>query len=160
MFDQLDWSWVYEPFDADGYIPDFLIVGKRPLLIEVKPDATTEQLAEHAQRVIDAVRQHWSGRDILFLGATPLPAGDDTWAAGLPTSGLLVESIGGDHAVADGQWCRCGKCGCWAVFHSEQSYACRPCGHYDGDAYLASLNPRHIEAMWAATSDKTRWRAR
>ena len=36
----LGWSWTYEPFDADGYIPDFAIAGAAPLLVEVRPVLT------------------------------------------------------------------------------------------------------------------------
>lgn len=37
FFDEIGWRHTYEPFDGDGYIPDFLIHGTRPLLVEVKP---------------------------------------------------------------------------------------------------------------------------
>ena len=37
FFDQVGWKWDYEPFDLDGYIPDFLITGRRDILVEVRP---------------------------------------------------------------------------------------------------------------------------
>lgn len=38
MFDQFGWQWEYEPFDLNGWIPDFLIKnGPIPGLIDVKP---------------------------------------------------------------------------------------------------------------------------
>ena len=37
FFDIIGWDWVYEPFDADGWVPDFLITGSLPLLVEVGP---------------------------------------------------------------------------------------------------------------------------
>lgn len=38
MFDLLRWNWIYEPYDLNGWIPDFEIVGnKSSLLVEVKP---------------------------------------------------------------------------------------------------------------------------
>lgn len=37
MFDLMGWSWDYEPFDAQGYIPDFRINEQHPTIIEVKP---------------------------------------------------------------------------------------------------------------------------
>lgn len=41
VFDELGWSWSYEPFDLPGWVPDFLIRcgGKRDLLIDIKPIA-------------------------------------------------------------------------------------------------------------------------
>ena len=37
MFDQLEWKWEYEPVDMNGWIPDFVIKGIRPIYVEVKP---------------------------------------------------------------------------------------------------------------------------
>lgn len=38
MFDLLGWEHQYEPFDLDGWIPDFLIAGRQsPILVEIKP---------------------------------------------------------------------------------------------------------------------------
>jgi hypothetical protein len=38
LFDQLGWSWEYEPIDLQGWIPDFVIEGKPvPILVEIKP---------------------------------------------------------------------------------------------------------------------------
>lgn len=38
LFDLLEWKWTYEPMDADGYIPDFLVtVGVCKVLVEVGP---------------------------------------------------------------------------------------------------------------------------
>ena len=40
FFDLCGWQWEYEPFDLDGWIPDFVAQSHpltRPLLVEVKP---------------------------------------------------------------------------------------------------------------------------
>src|SRR6185369_17742242 len=37
LFDQLGWVWDYEQLDYDGYIPDFTLAFKKPMLVEVKP---------------------------------------------------------------------------------------------------------------------------
>jgi hypothetical protein len=37
FFEQCGWPWEYEPFDLEGWIPDFLIKGASPCLVEVKP---------------------------------------------------------------------------------------------------------------------------
>lgn len=37
FFDLMAWPWEYEPIDLAGYIPDFLLMFKEPLLVEVKP---------------------------------------------------------------------------------------------------------------------------
>lgn len=38
FFDLLNWRWEYEPFDCDGWIPDFQLFGaQQQMLVEVKP---------------------------------------------------------------------------------------------------------------------------
>lgn len=38
MFDGLGWHWEYEPFELDGYIPDFILAfNGHQVLVEVKP---------------------------------------------------------------------------------------------------------------------------
>jgi hypothetical protein len=37
FFDLLGWRFQYEPFDLEGWIPDFLILGHESVLVEVKP---------------------------------------------------------------------------------------------------------------------------
>ena len=38
LFDLLQWNWEYEPFDLNGWVPDFLIYGKKvSALAEMKP---------------------------------------------------------------------------------------------------------------------------
>src|ERR1039458_6510910 len=61
MFDLLGWSWTYEPFDANGYIPDFVLHGDRPVLVEVKPELTYDELAAHSERIETAIHGTWKG---------------------------------------------------------------------------------------------------
>lgn len=37
FFDLCGWKWDYEPFDLDGWAPDFMLKGKIKALVEVKP---------------------------------------------------------------------------------------------------------------------------
>jgi hypothetical protein len=73
FFDQMGWSWTYEPIDLRGYIPDFILHGASPILVEVKggymsdPGAWDEEIE----------RATWKkyGRDriypLLLLGMSP-----------------------------------------------------------------------------------------
>jgi len=54
FFDLMGWRWTYEPFDLAGYIPDFSIAATVPLLVEVKPATTREQLETAAERIVAA----------------------------------------------------------------------------------------------------------
>ena len=60
MFDNIGWKFTYEPFDTNGYIPDFLIHGDRPMLVEIKP-AVSEVRLPRAGRQGDARTQRALG---------------------------------------------------------------------------------------------------
>lgn len=70
FFDQLGWEHVYEPFDADGYIPDFLIQGDEPMLIEVKPAVTLTDFMQHQFRLYNSLKNHWE-RIVITVGLSP-----------------------------------------------------------------------------------------
>src|SRR4051812_27445715 len=99
LFDAIGWQWEYEPFDVDGYVPDFAILGPRPLLIEVKPALTLDELEAAVLRVGRAQR------DALIVGATPTVANNYCTAAH-PTAGLLLQWPGDDDGPwGDNRWC-------------------------------------------------------
>ena len=37
FFDKLGWIWQYEPFEMDGYIPDFMITDRLSFFVDIKP---------------------------------------------------------------------------------------------------------------------------
>ena len=37
MFDLLGWKYEYEPYDLNGWIPDFIILGDAEILVDLKP---------------------------------------------------------------------------------------------------------------------------
>jgi hypothetical protein len=66
FFDLLGWPHEYEPFDLDGYIPDFAIMFKKPLLVEVKPVLSLDDVLEKCQKPIVSA---WNeNRRILIAG--------------------------------------------------------------------------------------------
>lgn len=159
MFDLLGWEnqWIYEPFDAAGYIPDFAITGARSLLVEIKPALSLDELEAPTARVMDALAP-WQ-RDVLFLGASPaLPASDYCAPFGLGHAGLLAEFMnapGDPFLLSHALWATCTYCNSASVYHEELSYACRPCGHHDGDSYLGAAPD--VRAMWNLAGNKVRW---
>lgn len=152
FFDLVGWRWEYEPFDLHGYIPDFLLLGKREVLVEVKAYETIGTLT-----IVADETQTIGGRDVLVLGNTPFPDGGDElgrwWQLG-----VIAEHDFGGAAVSSAQWHKCGSCGNLA-FHSADGYfGSRPCGHYDGDSYLGFADPIPIREMWATARNETQWK--
>lgn len=160
---QIGWDAVYEPFDANGYIPDFAVTGPMPLLIEVKPAVSVEEMKSHVARLEPALRGHWA-HDVLILGVSPITP--SLYDGCFPTAGVLGEWTGpydnnpGEWVWGEANWIGCAKCGLTVVCHSEMSYAGRPCGHHDGDHYMASPNRELIEEAWAIATNLTRWTKR
>ena len=72
FFDLCGWKWDYEPFDLDGWAPDFLLRAELcDLLVEVKPvDMSNAGLALPDGPFAKAVR-HWKAHQILLLGLCP-----------------------------------------------------------------------------------------
>jgi hypothetical protein len=118
FFDAVGWAWVYEPFDANGYIPDFLLTGPLPVLVEVKPAANEPELRQHTSRLAEALKGVWT-RDTLIVGAAPHGIiSSRTWNG--PCLGLMWEGswwpeqdiIASDDSPGDcwdaAVWMRCG----------------------------------------------------
>ena len=68
----IGWDIVYEPFDGDGYIPDFLVQGSRPMLVEVKPAVTLAEYEAAVPKAEKGLAAHWD-HDVLIVGASPTP---------------------------------------------------------------------------------------
>ncbi len=155
FFTRIGWKWTYEPFDGDGYIPDFLIHGDSPILVEVKPAVTRRDYVAPIPKMEHGLDDSW-GHDLLIVGASPvLPSG-------IPAFGWS-ESIGllRDHLLKEwgsGQWAACRECGQPAIYHTTGSWECRPCGHHDGDSLIAPPRLPVLELAWANATNEVKWR--
>lgn len=109
FWDWLGWKFIYEPLDGDGYIPDFLIDGEQPLLVEVKAAQTREEYEAEVPKVVAGLERHWAW-DFLIVGYGPLIDFDDVMSGdGVPIAGLLSDRNGWAD-VGPGHWFRCGEC--------------------------------------------------
>jgi hypothetical protein len=71
FFDKIGWPWTYEPYDLEGYIPDFTLDFYKPLLVEVKHDGA--DVAE-AKAKIEA--SGWAGEALVVCGTWPRNNGE------------------------------------------------------------------------------------
>jgi hypothetical protein len=69
MFEKLGWKYIYEPFDLDGWIPDFLITGKKKVFVEVKPFIEFKEWEQEIKTIESALRKANMIEDYLLLGA-------------------------------------------------------------------------------------------
>jgi hypothetical protein len=104
FFDLVGWSWVYEPIDAEGYIPDFLVKGTLPLYVEVGPCVTRSDFCEKTDKAdlsADVLRH-----DLLVVGVDP----GTTWLGEF----WRYDCGGSGCGYQVGDDCRCGKPGSFA----------------------------------------------
>ena len=154
FFDLVGWSWVYEPFDADGWIPDFLIEGPAPLLVEVGPCIDRPGYEAKAD---DGAQRH-ADLPTLIAGVSPTPGFAD--AGFNPGAGLLTNDGDWDPSRAPAVWARCRLCGEFGVYHTSGSYRLRTCGDHDGDNHLGYLARNELGLLWRRAGNDVQWMRR
>lgn len=159
MFDLLEWPWLYEPFDLDGYIPDFVLnFPYKPVLVEVKPEIDFENLDQYCNKI---EASGWD-KDYLVLGAGPMLPGT-LWNV----FGLITET-GADDFI-EGQICtwksqailiKCTCCNHYSVIHADGWWVCRYCGGYSGDGHIEWVNHEDSMVLWGTAHSRTQYHSR
>ncbi len=165
FFDILGWDWEYEPFDCDGWIPDFAIKGCQTTLVEVKPIGAF--CDETAAKILKACPKRENGIvkfELLLVGFTPLIRKlSSSW--GDNSLGWLHEDdeMGWNMGWADallGQWSADEKTPATFGFcHSVGNHTDRISGVNigNGDGDIKTLAPT-IEQLWNEAGSKVQWK--
>lgn len=69
FFDLCGWDWEYEPFELDGWLPDFVLLGETRVLVEVKP---VFDFPEEVAEKITKASTHLDNVELLILGCGPV----------------------------------------------------------------------------------------
>jgi hypothetical protein len=157
FFDGLSWPWEYEPFDLNGYIPDFVLKFKEPLLVEVKPELSIRELYKHTEKVKTS---GWD-KEALIVGATLFVG---TEGPPEPCVGLLAERVE-DPEYPNKRWWKWGEglvfeclvCGLISLHHAVHSYRCRRNGCYDGNGHIAPVTSVDLLDLWFQAKNATQW---
>lgn len=176
FFDLLNWEWEYEPFDLNGWIPDFALIGHKgnspgqerfrrdsPVLVEIKPILTFDQ--EVADKISKAGRDY----ELLLLGLAPKFTGS-LYTDG-PTLGWLAELWQQDGHPNQHGWGEAlirewgpderesGRALLIGFCHSELSYSDRMTGNYDGSNIDGEprLVRDYVQSIWAEAQNTTQW---
>lgn len=170
MFDECGWSCSYEAIDLGGYIPDFVLKGRRPILAEVKPFVEWDEFIQYGEWLRNKVRGSGWEHEVLILGSDPnvgvdLQLGHLVGAALASrwNCGKCSEWCDDDCVFGQAAWARCSKCRQPGLFEPYGPWRLRPCGHYgsddgqDGSAYLGSMDSRKIHDLWARACNAVRW---
>ena len=172
FFTNIGWEYTYEPFDGKGYIPDFLIHGDYPMLVEVKPGVVGDDYRRETAKIDSGLVDVWTGR-VLIVGASPSAPGLADRTGALISLGLMRDhgSMNDPDLEGDWDWCHTqawhsehssdNKCRLH-VSHNYQSFYCTPCNCYDGSGYdedpQGTVNL--IDDAWSRATNSVKWRGR
>lgn len=138
----------FEPFEGNGYIPDFLVLGDAKILLEVKGgEFDLGSLAGHIDKIDAGLDDVWDG-DVLLVGGAPII--DDIASR---CAGLMRQDGDWEPAL----WMKCLLCGNWGWHHETGNWRCYPCGHHDGDHYLGAIHEGSLRDLWSAALNDTKW---
>jgi hypothetical protein len=157
FFDLLDWKWTYEPVDLKGYIPDFILLFYKPLLVEITPEIYRTDLTPY----VDQIQQSGWQNEYCVFGAELLETEDpssETLALGLLGEVYECDALSSPWRDGDAEFFRCTHCGQYSIHHNIGSYHCRVNGCYDGDHYLGGIDKAEIHELWGQAHAMTRWR--
>lgn len=79
LFDLLSWKWEYEPFDLNGWIPDFVLSGYKKILVEIKPydvyrnDDSDNFLSDCWEKQLNKINIARPEYDVLLLSGNCYP---------------------------------------------------------------------------------------
>ena len=159
FFDLLGWHYEYEPYDLNGWIPDFALYGKVvEVLVEVKPFSTFEEfdLTKIETALLHTQKE---GTELLLLGSTLFAS---EWNEGTTIGWLGEGNITGDWEDDPGY---CWGEAClnyykkkWGVIHGHSWYLDRITDVYDGDGAIVKVPPTQAIPLWRQASNKVKWR--
>ena len=145
LFDQLGWVWDYEQLDYDGYIPDFTLAFKKPMLVEVKP--INDWFGFDWNPVIEkAIDSGVKGR-LMVVGAKVF----HFESLGATTIGRIYEQ----ELFPDDAYCvptvvhLCDHCGKF-----NPTSTCE----YDGSRKASELSYEQLNTMWKHASNTVQWK--
>jgi hypothetical protein len=151
FFFDIYWRAEYEPFDLDGWIPDFALAGAggKVILAEVKPIfARDEQACRKLEKA--AANQY----ELLLLGIGPFESAE--WGGHAAAIGWLYEPCGGWDEALLGLSAKTGR---YDFFHASGSYGYRISGEDDGTHHIKPTDFTAARHLWAAAGDAVQWRA-
>ena len=182
FFDLNGWDWEYEPFDLEGWAPDFLLKGKVQALVEVKPLAfatsdgsvrSNESLYAIARGAAEKATYHADRMEKAILAWDE--AGDMT-VPRPPQFEILTLGLGPFRHRGTGDWAL-GVLSCeqmtlsddiailWSgqfkrmdYAANEGSYQYRISGKYDGDHHIKKLDGWETNAFWREAQNMTQWK--
>jgi len=183
FFTYMDWSFVYEPFDLQGWVPDFVLRGRsvsRPKWMKAKTFAALGGKKWGSREILVEVKPSWNHFDQSYkdtiLCATDIDAKIllltqfedrpyDEYQCWDGFGGLLLERWQDEDGEQgqendDAALAHCIVCKQTTIISASGGWGCRLCGAYDGDGLIHpceyyTINPLDV---WKQAKNATQWR--
>lgn len=113
FFNLMKWKWEYEPYDMNGWIPDFVLFGKnQQILVEVKPIYKLTQTEKILRERLQKANNYQN--EILLLGCSPeieiqRPVSDRLKERCFVSLGWIAAAHCSEHEKGRGNQCECSK---------------------------------------------------
>lgn len=158
MFDQLLWTWHYEPIDLEGYIPDFIVQqGGTDILVEIKPFLRVSDpvVAVAAERIVST---SWGLQPAVILGSTITRTADDFALVGAFTDEWDGEPVlPADYTMHLDPTAEVSRCSCqrFRLNRDAGQWSCYYCGNNKG----RTRSFDEVKTRWLAAGNATQWRS-
>lgn len=149
MFTLLGWKFEYEPYDLQGYIPDFILIGKditgknKEILVEVKPTIDIEGF--DLLKIKKALGDRYSKEEVLLLGCTIMESGSEEtqigWIRGCTEDNAILNFFNGH----------------FGFIGDYMSWADRITGLYEGAHFVYRYCYNDAINIWNNAGDKVQW---
>lgn len=158
FFDLNKIKWEYEPYDLDGWIPDFVLHGysNSEILVEVKPIKYQSQELENRLS-----KYLYTDKEILILGNTPILVSKDGmhevdlcagWIGELTGDGASEKNF---YFFQEAKW-SVADAGNLDFFPAYGQYVYRISGEYNGGSpVIAPIEM--VQSLWNEAGNEVQW---
>jgi hypothetical protein len=171
MFDEFGWPYEYEPIDLNGYIPDFILKLKEPVLVEVKPiiERPKDPLQKCFLDPIEKIQRSGWEKEAIIVGATLYDSDYDEFSSigMLGELGYKIKDNGvGFVECVDFDYCTltalfvCSYCNKISFCSNYGSFHCRRCGKNDGGSHRENFDLSKLKIIWDKATNQVQWRKR
>lgn len=163
MFDSLGWKYEYEPYELNGWIPDFILLGDSEILVDLKPYITFQEWEEEQiPKIMNAIKGTGKyGREILLLGSTIFEKTEYFNAPSIGWLGEFGKYLENDETFKSsytwGNAVLNNNKG-FGFFHDTMWYKDRITGEYDGDHHIQTPTYDVVLKLWNEAGNQVQWK--